>query len=51
MIESQKKEKKENNTSEDEYKKNVDEIQNITDQYIETIDHITSEKKTEILKV
>tara|TARA_B100001750_G_scaffold53058_1_gene40264 strand:+ start:221 stop:763 length:543 start_codon:yes stop_codon:yes gene_type:complete len=51
LIEGEKKNKKDNNTSEDEYKKNVDQIQNITDQYIEKIDVITSEKKTEILKV
>jgi len=51
VIEGEKKNKKDNNTSEDEYKKNVDQIQNITNQYIEKIDVITSEKKTEILKV
>ena len=51
LIEFEKKNKKDNNTSEDELKKNVDEIQNITDQYIEKIEVITSEKKTEILKV
>jgi len=51
LIESEKKNKKENNTPEDEYKKNTDEIQNITDQYIVKIDLIASEKKSEILKV
>ena len=51
LIEGEKKIKKDNNTSEDEYKKNVDQIQNITNEYIEKIDIITSEKKTEILKV
>ena len=51
LIEGEKKNKKDNNTSEDEYKKNVDQIQNITNEYIEKIDIITSEKKTEILKV
>ena len=51
LIEFHKKDKKDNNTSEDEYKKNLDEIQNITDQYIEKVDDITSEKKSEILKV
>ena len=51
LIEFHKKDKKDNNTSVDEYKKNLDEIQNITDQYIEKVDDITSEKKSEILKV
>ena len=51
LIEFQKKNKKENNIPEDEYQKNVDEIQNITDQYIDKIEVITSEKKSEILKV
>jgi len=51
LIEAEKKNKKDNNTSEDESKKNIDEVQNITNQYIEKIDEITSLKKTEILKV
>ena len=46
-----KKNKKDNNTPEDEVKKNLDEIQKVTDHYIENIDLITSEKKSEILKV
>ncbi len=51
LIEDQKKNKKDNNTPEDEVKKNLDEIQKVTDHYIENIDLITSEKKSEILKV
>ena len=43
--------KKESNISEDELKKNIDNIQKITDENIERIEKILEIKKTDILKV
>ena len=51
FIEKEKKEKKENNLSEDELKKNIDEIQKITDLNIKKTEDILSLKKEDILKV
>ncbi len=51
FIEKQKKDKKENNLSEDELKKNIDEIQKITDLNIKKTEDILSLKKEDILKV
>ena len=51
FIDSSKKEKKESNLSEDELKKSINQIQKVTDQYIEKIDKILETKKTDILKV
>ncbi len=50
-IELKKKEKKEANLSEDELKNIIDNIQNITDDYIKNIDKILEQKKIDILKV
>tara|TARA_B100000674_G_scaffold418156_1_gene368458 strand:+ start:334 stop:876 length:543 start_codon:yes stop_codon:yes gene_type:complete len=50
-IEIKKKEKKDLNLSEDELKKNIDEIQKITDQNIEKIEKLLELKKSDILKV
>jgi len=51
FIEISKNEKKNSNLSEDELKRKVNEIQKITDNYIEKIDKILETKKTDILKV
>ena len=51
FIDSSKNEKKESNLSEDELKKSINQIQKVTDQYIEKIDKILEKKKTDILKV
>ena len=51
LIENSKMEKKENNLSEDELKRNLNEIQKITDKNIEKIDKLLEEKKIDILKV
>ena len=51
IIDSTKKEEKDKNISQDEMKKILFDIQNITDEYISKIDLITSNKQTEILKV
>jgi len=51
FIEISKNEKKISNLSEDELKKTVNQIQKITDNYIEKIDKILESKKTDILKV
>ena len=51
FIEISKNEKKTSNLSEDELKRKVNEIQKITDNYIEKIDKILETKKTDILKV
>ena len=51
FIEIKKKEKKDLNLSEDELKKNVNLIQQITDENIEKIDNILETKKNDILKV
>tara|TARA_B100000575_G_scaffold179607_1_gene144094 strand:+ start:2043 stop:2585 length:543 start_codon:yes stop_codon:yes gene_type:complete len=51
FIEAQKKQKKESNTSEDEIKKNINDIQKITDENIDRIEKILEIKKTDILKV
>ena len=51
FIEISKNEKKASNLSEDELKRKVNEIQKITDNYIEKIDKILETKKTDILKV
>ena len=51
FIDSSKNEKKESNLSEDELKKSINQIQKVTDQYIEKIDKILETKKTDILKV
>ena len=51
FIELNKKQKKEENLSEDELKKSVDEIQKTTDEYIKKIDAILDLKKNDILKV
>ena len=50
-MDSTKKEEKDKNISQDEMKKILFDIQNITDEYISKIDLITSNKQTEILKV
>ena len=51
LIENSKIEKKENNLSEDELKRNLNEIQKITDKNIEKIDKLLEAKKIDILKV
>ena len=51
IMDSTKKEEKDKNISQDEMKKILFDIQNITDEYILKIDSITSNKQTEILKV
>ena len=51
LIEDSKIEKKENNLSEDELKRNLNEIQKITDKNIEKIDKLLEAKKIDILKV
>ena len=51
FIESKKNEKKESLISEDELKKFLSEAQNVTDEYILSIDKILEHKKTDILKV
>ena len=51
FIDTQKKQKKESNISEDELKKNIDNIQKITDENIERIEKILEIKKSDILKV
>ena len=51
LIENSKNEKKNENLSEDELKRKINEIQKITDNNIEKIDKILEEKKTDILKV
>ena len=51
FIESSKNEKKKSNLSEDELKKNIDQIQKVTDENINKIDKILDLKKTDILKV
>ena len=50
-IDLNKKQKKDSNLSEDDFKKLNDEIQKITDQNILKIDSILENKKTDILKV
>jgi ribosome recycling factor len=50
-LEELKKEQKDNNLSEDDLKKNSNEVQKITDQKIAEIDKKLSEKEIEILKV
>ena len=51
FIEISKNEKKESNLSEDELKRNLNDIQKITDSNIEKIDKILELKKADILKV
>ena len=51
FIELKKKEKKDSNLSEDELKKNINLIQQITDENIKKIDKILETKKNDILKV
>ena len=51
FIEGSKIVKKENNLSEDELKRNLNEIQKITDKNIEKIDKLLEAKKIDILKV
>ena len=51
FIESSKNEKKQSNLSEDDLKKNIDQIQKVTDENINKIDKILDLKKTDILKV
>ena len=51
LIENSKIEKKQNNLSEDELKRNLNEIQKITDKNIEKIDKLLEAKKIDILKV
>ncbi|MDC3184031.1 ribosome recycling factor [Pelagibacteraceae bacterium] len=51
FIEKSKNEKKDSNISEDELKRKLNEIQKITDNYVEKIDKILEIKKTDILKV
>ena len=51
FIEISKNEKKNSNLSEDELKKEINNIQKITDNNINKIDKILEEKKTDILKV
>ena len=51
FIENSKKEKKNSNLSEDDLKRKINEIQNVTDSNIEKIDKILELKKTDILKV
>ena len=51
LIENSKIEKKENNLSEDELKRKLNDIQKITDSNIEKIDKLLEAKKIDILKV
>ena len=51
LIENSKNEKKNENLSEDELKRNINEIQKITDNHIDKIDKILETKKIDILKV
>ena len=51
FIETQKKEKKDSNLSEDDLKRSLNLIQKTTDENIEKIDKILNLKKTDILKV
>ncbi len=51
FIDISKNEKKDQNLSEDELKRKLNEIQKITDNYIEKIDKVLELKKTDILKV
>ena len=51
FIENCKNEKKNSSISEDELKKNIDDIQKMTDKNVEKIDKILEAKKIEILKV
>ncbi len=51
FIDLQKKDQKESIISEDDLKKNIDEIQKITDDFIKKIDNFLDEKKNDILKV
>ena len=51
FIENSKNEKKNSNLSEDELKRNINEIQKVTDNKIDEIDKILETKKIDILKV
>ena len=51
LIENSKNEKKTSNLSEDELKRQINEIQKITDNHINEIDKILETKKIDILKV
>tara|TARA_B100001113_G_C21032828_1_gene588736 strand:+ start:586 stop:1128 length:543 start_codon:yes stop_codon:yes gene_type:complete len=51
FIESNKKEKKDSNLSEDELKKILNEIQKITDENIQIVEKVLDAKKSDILKV
>ena len=51
FIESSKNEKKNSNLSEDDLKREINQIQKITDNKIEKIDQILEQKKADILKV
>ena len=51
FIESSKNEKKNSNLSEDDLKREINQIQKITDNNIEKIDKILEQKKTDIMKV
>ena len=51
FIESSKNEKKNSNLSEDDLKREINQIQKITDNNIEKIDQILEQKKIDILKV
>tara|TARA_A100000164_G_scaffold199545_1_gene177164 strand:- start:521 stop:1063 length:543 start_codon:yes stop_codon:yes gene_type:complete len=51
FIESSKNEKKDSNLSEDDLKKNINEIQKFTDNSVDKIDKILEAKKIDILKV
>ena len=51
FIESSKNEKKDSNLSEDDLKRNINEIQKFTDNSVDKIDKILEAKKIDILKV
>ena len=51
FIEIKKREKKDAQLSEDELKKFLTDVQNYTDKYIESIDKILDQKKSDIMKV
>tara|TARA_B100000674_G_C37694942_1_gene847783 strand:- start:99 stop:641 length:543 start_codon:yes stop_codon:yes gene_type:complete len=51
FIETSKKDKKDNNLSEDDLKKDINNIQKITDENIKKIENILDTKKNDILKV
>ena len=52
ILESKlKKDQKEGNINEDELKKSMDEIQKITDKFIDEIDKLLKTKQEEIMKV